>query len=46
MYKSFFSLLIVVLVEAISVAIAALKDYVIRHRNSDDGDTFDNYAFA
>ncbi|WP_171013280.1 hypothetical protein [Ralstonia sp. 3PA37C10] len=46
MYKPLFSLLLVVLVEAITAVVACLKDHLMRHLHPDGRDGFDDHAFA
>lgn len=46
MYKPFFSLLLVVLVEAFSAVVACLKDHLMRHLHPDGSDGFDDHSFA
>lgn len=46
MYKPLFSLLLVVLVEAITAVVACLKDHLMRHLYPHGHDDFDDHAFA
>ncbi|CAJ0776426.1 hypothetical protein [Ralstonia chuxiongensis] len=46
MYKPLFSLLLVVLVEAITAVVVCLKDHLMRHLHPDDRDGFEGYDFA
>ncbi len=45
-YKPFFSLLLVVLVEAISAVVACLKDHLTRNLHPEGCDGFDDHSFA
>ncbi|URF05048.1 hypothetical protein [Cupriavidus campinensis] len=42
MYKSLFSLLLVVVVEVISAVVTCLKDHLTRHMYADGRDGFDD----